>query len=249
MCGWIKLHRKMLEWEWYSDTNVCRVFVHLILKANYKDGRYKGHPVKRGQVISGRNMLSQETGLTPQQIRTAINKLKSTNEITSQTTSQFTIYTIENYGNYQVDEDGATNQTTSNPTSEQPASNQRATTSKERKKEKKEKKIIKEKFELPSIINEELFEDYVEMRKATKSPMTDKAKKMLVKKIGKLVQEGNCPDKLLETAIISNWKSVYPTENTKQGANYETTQRPSARTNQGKAAAVAATIARLGNEG
>jgi hypothetical protein len=37
MSGWIKIHRSILEWEWYEDTNTFRLFMHLILKANHKD--------------------------------------------------------------------------------------------------------------------------------------------------------------------------------------------------------------------
>ena len=33
MSGWIKLHRKITEWEWYSDANTFRVFMHLLLTA------------------------------------------------------------------------------------------------------------------------------------------------------------------------------------------------------------------------
>ena len=38
--GWIKLHRNLLDWEWYSDIKVCRVFLHLLLTANFKDGNW-----------------------------------------------------------------------------------------------------------------------------------------------------------------------------------------------------------------
>ena len=40
MSGWIKIHRQILEWEWYSDTNTFRVFLHLLLKANHKEKKY-----------------------------------------------------------------------------------------------------------------------------------------------------------------------------------------------------------------
>ena len=32
--GWISLYRKFTEWEWYTDANTMRVFLHLLLKAN-----------------------------------------------------------------------------------------------------------------------------------------------------------------------------------------------------------------------
>ena len=127
--GWIKLHRQILEWEWYDDINCFRLFTHLLLKANHKEKRYKGIVVKAGQIVTSRDLLAQETGLSSQQIRTAITKLKSTNEITSVTSPQGTIIEVVNYDKYQI----ATNEITE----EQPTSNQRATTNKNDKNDKK----------------------------------------------------------------------------------------------------------------
>ncbi len=127
--GWIKLHRQILEWEWYDDINCFRLFTHLILKANHKEKRYKGIVIKAGQIVTSRDLLAEETGLSSQQIRTAITKLKSTNEITSVTSSQGTIIEVVNYEKYQL--------STNEITEEQPTSNQRATTNKNDKKEKK----------------------------------------------------------------------------------------------------------------
>jgi hypothetical protein len=138
--GWIKLHRQILEWEWYSDNNCFRVFLHLILKANHKEKRYKGIELNSGQIITSRDILAKETGLSSQQIRTALNKLISTNEITSVTSSQGTILQVVNYEKYQL--------STNEITNEQPTSNQRATTN---NKEKNNKENIYRSFEHLSI--------------------------------------------------------------------------------------------------
>ncbi|MFO0764100.1 MAG: hypothetical protein U0518_04585 [Candidatus Gracilibacteria bacterium] len=126
MEGYIKLHRKMLEWEWYDDINTMRLFLHILLKANYADKKWKGKMIKRGEFITSRDKLSKETGLSDQQIRTCLTRLKSTNEITSETTSYYTKLTIEKYDLYQ-------GEITNQATNEQPANNQRITTTKERK--------------------------------------------------------------------------------------------------------------------
>jgi hypothetical protein len=128
--GWIKLHRQILEWEWYSDNNCFRLFLHLLLKANHKEKRFKGLELKVGSIVTSRDLLARETGLTSQQIRTALTKLISTNEITSVTSSQGTIIQIVSYEKYQV--------STNEITNEQPTINQRATTNNNVKKEKKE---------------------------------------------------------------------------------------------------------------
>lgn len=57
----------------------------------------------------------------------------------------------------------------------------------------------------------ELYIEYIKMRKLIKKPMTDRALRMLMKKVNDL--EPNSIDrqkKLLENAIVSNWLSVYP---------------------------------------
>lgn len=135
MEGFIKIHRKLLEWEWYDDNNVKVLFLHLLLKANYKDKKYRGETLKAGTVLTGRDILSNELSLSVQQLRTALQKLELTNEITIKTSSKGTKIQIVNYKKYQL--------TTSEATNEQPASNQRVTTNKKGKKEKKEKNIKK----------------------------------------------------------------------------------------------------------
>lgn len=57
----------------------------------------------------------------------------------------------------------------------------------------------------------ELYLEYIKMRKMIKAPMTDRALKMLINKVNEL--EPNSIEnqkKLLEIAIMNNWKSVYP---------------------------------------
>ena len=76
--GFIKIDRGILDWEWYSDINTTRLFIHLILKANWKDGRFQGVKVPRGSLVTSLPTLAEETGLSLQQIRTAEKHLKST---------------------------------------------------------------------------------------------------------------------------------------------------------------------------
>lgn len=102
--GWVKMHRSMLDWEWYSDINVCRLFTHMILKANHKDNKWRGILIKRGQTLTSLNTLESETGLSKSQIRTAVKKLISTREIAQQSHSQHTVFTVVNYDSYQGDD-------------------------------------------------------------------------------------------------------------------------------------------------
>jgi len=120
MSGWIKLHRKITDWEWFEDKNTFIVFITLLLMANHKEKKYKGIVVKVGTIVTGRDILARQTKLTVQQIRTALNKLKLTNEITIETSPQGTVIEIVNYKKYQL--------TTNEITVEQPINNHQTTT-------------------------------------------------------------------------------------------------------------------------
>jgi len=143
--GWIKIHRQILEWEWYDEPNTLRLFLHLLLKANHKTRSYRGVEIKEGQVMTGYDKLAKELSLSTQKIRTAINKLKLTNEITSVSTSQGTIIQIVKYKEYQV--------VTSKLTDEQQTDNKRITTNKNVK---KEKKLVYRSFDHLSITVEDV---------------------------------------------------------------------------------------------
>jgi hypothetical protein len=136
--GWIKIHRQLLEWEWYDDLNVKVLFFHLLLKANHKPKKYKGKLIEIGQLITGLEVLSNETGLSIQKIRTAISKLKSTNEITIKTSSKGTVIQIVNYTKYQI--------VTNEPTNNQQTNNKPSTTNKNVKNVKNDIKQRKAEF-------------------------------------------------------------------------------------------------------
>lgn len=134
---YIKLSRKMLEWEWYKNVNTKTLFIHMLLKANWKAGKFEGVIIPRGSFVSSISHLSKETNLTVDQVRTAISHLISTNEITKQTYPKFTVFTLVNWELYQ-------NVPSTFP-SESQASPKRVPTIEERKKERIKEKNIKKK--------------------------------------------------------------------------------------------------------
>ena len=138
MEGWFKKHRKILKWEWYKDVPVRVLFDHLLITVQFEDYRYKGIALKPGQRLFGRLELAEECGLTEQQVRTALTKLKSTNEITIESTNRGSLLTIVNWIEYQSNQDSSTSKSTNEITTEQPSINQASTTNKEEKNEKKE---------------------------------------------------------------------------------------------------------------
>lgn len=128
--GYIKLHRKLVDWEWYSDGNTFRVFLHLLLNANYHETKWQGITIQPGQLIISTTSFFKPLGISRQSFRTSLTKLKSTNEITTKSTNQYTLVTIVKWALYQPLCQQLTNETTTDSTNEQPTSNQRVTTSK-----------------------------------------------------------------------------------------------------------------------
>ena len=108
--GWIKLHRQFKNWEWYTDANAMRVFLHLLITANHKENNWRGHTVERGQVISSLEKIAIDVGITVKAVRVALTKLKKTKEVASHGTNKFTLFTIINYDLYQsIDTEGQAN--------------------------------------------------------------------------------------------------------------------------------------------
>lgn len=122
--GYIRLYRSLINWEWFTDVNVCHLFIYCLLRANHSDNNWRGLIIQRGSFITSLGNLSKETGLTIQQIRTALNKLKSTHELTSKGTSRNTVITINNYEQYQ----DINTQSNKQITNEQQANNKQITT-------------------------------------------------------------------------------------------------------------------------
>lgn len=144
MNGWIRLHRQIEEWEWYSCPYTKAVFIHLLIKASWKDARWQGINIPRGSLFCSLETLAASTGLSIQRVRTALARLKSTREITSQSTHRGTLVTLCKWDDYNGDEtEGNTpiNTPSNNPpTYDQHASNMPPTTSEEGKEGKEGKK-------------------------------------------------------------------------------------------------------------
>jgi len=132
--GWIKLHRSLLDWEWYDDVNVKVLFLHCTLKANHIEKRWRGIAIERGQFYTSLESLSKETKLTTQQVRTALKKLESTGEITSKQHAKARMITVIGYDSYQSD-NKVDNKVV---TRKQQGSNKEVTTTKNEKNDKNE---------------------------------------------------------------------------------------------------------------
>jgi DNA-binding transcriptional MerR regulator len=133
MGGWIKIHRKFLDWEWFNKSEAVHLFMYLVLKANHKDGQWQGIDIKKGQFVTSFGKISIDTGISLQTIRTLLKKFEKTNEINIQTTNKFTIVTLCKYECYQQENEPTNTQLTN----EQQTTNKQLTTNKNNKNEKK----------------------------------------------------------------------------------------------------------------
>lgn len=105
MQGYIKVFRKLLQWEWYRDQNTKTLFLHLLLVACYRDSRYKGVDIPRGSYAASMNALAQETGMSVKCVRTALEHLQSTGEVAIEATNRFSVIRIVHYDVYQEPEE------------------------------------------------------------------------------------------------------------------------------------------------
>jgi hypothetical protein len=107
MEGWVSIHRKIMDWEWYKDENVFRVFIHLLLLANHEDNMWQGMIIKRGQTLTSYSHIAEALGsktMTVKKVRSAMQKLKTTKNVAYQRAGNGLLVTIVNYEFYQSDE-------------------------------------------------------------------------------------------------------------------------------------------------
>lgn len=150
--SWVKLHRKITEWEWYDDPVVKAVFLDFVILANRYPTKYRGYDLERGSCICGISATSKRLGISEQQFKTALKKLISTGEISKKATNKFTIVKVCNYDDYQLDLDDVQQTNNKQTTNKQQTSNKPVTTPKESKnKESKNISFLLEKVEPKNV--------------------------------------------------------------------------------------------------
>lgn len=117
--GWIKLHRSLKKWEWYTDVPTKTLFIELLIEANIEKGFFRGVEILPGQLATGRHALAKGSGLSEQNVRTSLERLRSSGDVTSKNYSKFSVITICNWNKYQE----TNQQINQHLTSNQPASN------------------------------------------------------------------------------------------------------------------------------
>ncbi len=106
--GWIRLHRKLLDWQWHDEPNMVALWIHILLRACYGSNKYHGITTERGQIATSINAISAATGISRKTVLWGLQKLEKEGSIQMQGMSGVcTIITIVNYEQYQ---EGAENE-------------------------------------------------------------------------------------------------------------------------------------------
>jgi hypothetical protein len=105
--GYVKVWRKIEESFFYKDSAYVHLWVHLLIKANHRKHKFmfNGQQMTcdRGQLITGRNKLSEQTGIEPSKVNRILKTLKSEHQIEQITYSRFSLINILKYEDYQGD--------------------------------------------------------------------------------------------------------------------------------------------------
>ena len=144
---YIKLDRNILTWGWYTDANTVRLFIHIILKANIKECKFLGVTVKRGQLVTSYANLAKELNLSIRSVRTALNHLKATGEVTVKIYPKFSVISVVNYDRYQ-------DRVTGKVTGKRQATDSQATVNRQQSKNIKNDKNGKNRYMPPPALRE-----------------------------------------------------------------------------------------------
>ena len=118
--GFVKLPRDIINWRWFADANVLKVYIYLLVNAAFKTTEWKYETLEKGQLITGRKKLSEELKMTESQVRNALEKLEGTGDISIKTTNRYSVITLLNWAKTQCGDYFFTNKS---PTNRQQATN------------------------------------------------------------------------------------------------------------------------------
>lgn len=242
--GWVAVHRQMQDhWLWQEKPfDRAHAWIDMLLLANHEDNKFVlGNElleVKSGSFITSEVKLMERWGWGKGKTRAFLDLLQSDGMIIRKADRKKTTITIVNYEVYAIlkttnrpqtdrkrTDNGLITDTNNNDKNDNNEKNNK-------KESKKERKATTYDEILSSVIDDslrELYLEYIKMRKMIKSPMTDRALTMLIKKVNQLEPTDISRQKqLLETAIMNNWKSVYPIkESTMPKTEEQSSYKPS----------------------
>lgn len=132
---WIKLHRKSLDSQVFSDDFLWRLWCWCLMRASWTERYYRGEKLLAGQFATGRKAGANDLGCSESKWYRGIKRLEELGQITIEVNSKWTTLSVCNWGTYQNDADESEQQMNSQRT----ASEQLVNTIKEGKENKEGK--------------------------------------------------------------------------------------------------------------
>jgi len=99
---WIKLHRKVIESQVFSDGELFRLWTYLLVRANYRPSFFRGVKIEIGQVAFSQRMLVETLGVSRGTIQRHLKKLEEMGNITVNASRDFSVVTISQWASYQT---------------------------------------------------------------------------------------------------------------------------------------------------
>lgn len=81
---WVKLHRSMLEWEWYGSKEARLLFLHLILSAHDGAWRHFGAEMPTGTLVTTYAELAAEVGISTRTVARLMGLFTRSGEVTEE---------------------------------------------------------------------------------------------------------------------------------------------------------------------
>lgn len=211
MEGYIKLYRQIMKWEWYDDANTFRLFIHLLLKANYEDAQWRGLAIKRGQLFTSIGHLSHELKISDKAIRIALDKLIKTKEVASKGASNGTMITICKYDSYQSSFN-TEGQTEGQTRGERGATNNKNNNNKEKKNKEIDLSFLQKDF-IPIVEKWLFYKKEKKQEYKGQTSINTFCKKLIEYSNGDAI----IAEAIIEQSIANNWAGIFELKNNNNG--------------------------------
>lgn len=211
MEGYIKLYRQIMKWEWYDDANTFRLFIHLLLKANYEDAQWRGLTIKRGQLFTSIGRLSHELKISDKAVRIALDKLIKTKEVASKGASNGTMITICKYDSYQSNFN-TEGQTEGQTRGKRGATNNNNNNNKEKKNKEIDLSFLQKDF-IPIVEKWLFYKKEKKQEYKGQTSINTFCKKLIEYSNGDAI----IAEAIIEQSIANNWAGIFELKNNNNG--------------------------------
>jgi len=207
--GWIRIHRSITDhWIWgYEKFTKAQAWIDLLVNANHSENKImiKGELIKvdRGQQIRSQTTLSKAWKWDRKTVSKFLKMLEKDGMITVNSTHLTTCITICNYNDFQNNSQNNGQRNTQHDTHAIPSATD---TNKNDKKEKNDNNKDIDFSKWPYLPDENIFQEWLDMRKRLKAPVTQVVANTFGKQLHLAVKRGFSVNDCISDCITGNWK-------------------------------------------